>query len=143
MKLISVKEYAKLIGKNEKTVYRMIKENRVEAVKDNGIYSLNVDKNLLKVISKTQKALEEAKAVLNSMDETSIKTQSKAISKKPVTKTKKVTSKVIKKVIPKSKKASPKVVKKNMPTKSKPVKRIVKKSVIKKPTVKRVIKKRK
>ena len=64
MKKMSVKEYAKLIGKNEKTVYRMIKDESLFAIKENGKLRLKVDKNLLKVIERAQKALEEAKTIL-------------------------------------------------------------------------------
>ena len=71
LKKLSVKEYAKLIGKNEKTVYRMIKEESLFAVKVNGKFRLNVDKNLLKVIDRAQKALEEAKTVLLSIEKAS------------------------------------------------------------------------
>lgn len=70
MKLLSVKSYAALIGKSEKTVYKMIKKESVDAIKKDGKYRIFVDKNLIKVIDRTQKALEEAKAVLQSMEAT-------------------------------------------------------------------------
>lgn len=68
MKALTVKAYAELIGKSEKTVYKMIKNSSIDAFKIDGKYRVNVDKNLLKVIDRTQKALEEAKAVLHSME---------------------------------------------------------------------------
>lgn len=68
MKALTVKAYAELIGKSEKTVYKMIKNSTIDAFKIDGKYRVNVDKNLLKVIDRTQKALEEAKAVLHSIE---------------------------------------------------------------------------
>lgn len=69
MKLITVQAYAELIDKSEKTVYKMIKKGSVDAAKVDGRYRVSVDKNLLKAIDRTQHALEEAKAVLRSMEE--------------------------------------------------------------------------
>lgn len=80
---MSVKEYAQLIGKNEKTVYKMIKDEAVSTVKENGKYCVTVDKNLLKVIERAQQALNEAKAILLSIEAASdkIKKPAKTISK--------------------------------------------------------------
>jgi len=68
MKRMTVKVYAELVGKSEKTVYKMIKNKTVDAAKEDGKYRIRVDKNLLRVIDRTQKALEEAKAVLRSIE---------------------------------------------------------------------------
>ena len=54
---MSVKEYAKLIGKNEKTVYKMIKDEVLVTKKENGKHCIKVDKNLLKVIDRAEYAL--------------------------------------------------------------------------------------
>lgn len=90
MKQMSVKEYAKLIGRNEKTVYRMIKEESIVAVKEKGKLRINVDKNLLKVIDRAQQALDEAKAILLNIEKASeqIVKPAKGVLKtaKPVTK---------------------------------------------------------
>jgi len=68
---MSVKEYARLVGKSEKTVYKKIKGKRINAVKENRKYLIRVDKNLLKVIDRTQKALEETIALLLSIEDAS------------------------------------------------------------------------
>lgn len=93
MKNLTVKAYAELIDKSEKTVYKMIKNETIDAFKQEGKYRVNVDKNLLKVIDRTQKALEEAKAVLASMESAAATPQPmakpmKTAAKKPAPKQK-------------------------------------------------------
>lgn len=66
---MSVKEYARLVGKSEKTVYKKIKNRSVNAVKERGTYLIRVDKSLLKVIERTQKALEETTNLLLSIED--------------------------------------------------------------------------
>lgn len=87
MTKMSVKEYADLIGKNEKTVYKMIKSRSLNAVKEDGKYRVTVDKNLIKVIERAQQALNEAKAILLSIEQASdqIKRPIKAAAKKEST----------------------------------------------------------
>lgn len=68
LRKMSVKEYARLIGKKEKTVYKMIKDEVVVTLKENGKYRIQVDRNLIKVIERAQQALEEAKAILLSIE---------------------------------------------------------------------------
>jgi hypothetical protein len=112
MKQMSVKEYAKLIGKNEKTVYRMIREESIVAVKEKGKLRVNVDKNLLKVIDRAQQALDEAKAILLNIEKASeqlvkpakgvIKTAQPAAKKNLVTKSTKTAVKPVKKAVKKA-----------------------------------------
>ncbi len=99
---MSVKEYAKLIGKNEKTVYKMIKDELLNSVKEKGKLRIKVDKNLLKVIERAQQALDEAKAILLNIEKASdeikrpLKTTTKSAKKrikKPLKPLKKVTKK--------------------------------------------------
>ncbi len=71
MRKMSVKEYARLIGKKEKTVYKMIKDDMVVTLKENGKYRIQVDRNLIKVIERAQQALEEAKSILLSIESAS------------------------------------------------------------------------
>ncbi len=71
MRKMSVKEYARLIGKQEKTVYKMIKDEAVVTLKENGKYRIQVDRNLIKVIERAQQALEEAKSILLSIESAS------------------------------------------------------------------------
>ena len=71
MRKMSVKEYARLIGKKEKTVYKMIKDEMVVTLKENGKYRIQVDRNLIKVIERAQQALEEAKSILLSIESAS------------------------------------------------------------------------
>lgn len=73
MRRMSVKEYARLVGKSEKTVYKKIKNTRINAVKEKGKYLIPVDKNLIKVIERTQKALEETTNLLLSIGDVSEK----------------------------------------------------------------------
>ncbi len=130
---MSVKEYAKLIGKNEKTVYKMIKDEVIATKKENGKHRINVDKNLLKVIERAQQALQEAKAILLNIEKASEQI------KKPA---KKVSKSVVKKTVPKKK-----TVKKSTKAIVKPLKKSVKKAVkplkksTKKVTTKKVVSK--
>jgi hypothetical protein len=123
MTQLTVKAYAELIGKNEKTVYKMIKKQTIDAVKEKGRYRVNVDKNLMKVIDRTQKALEEAKAVLTSIESTAVAVPQKQPTRKNAVK--KPTAKRLKSV-----------------SKPKPLKKSVKKTVAKKPLKKSTTKKR-
>lgn len=80
MKAFSVKAYAELVGKSEKTVYKMIKNGSVDAFKYDGKYLINVDTNLLKALTRTQEALEEANAVLKSFEAESLNLQTAELS---------------------------------------------------------------
>jgi len=85
MRAMSVNEYARLVGKSEKTVYKKIKGRSVNAVKERGRYLIRVDKSLLKVIERTQKALEETINLLLSIEDSSekLKKASLSVSKPP------------------------------------------------------------
>ncbi|MDA3947036.1 MAG: hypothetical protein PF439_10200 [Helicobacteraceae bacterium] len=130
MKNMSVKEYAKLIGKNEKTVYKMIKDETVVTLKENGKFRIKVDKNLLKIIERAQQALNEAKAILLTIEKASDQIV------KPV----KIVSQVAKTV---AKRSEPKkqAVKKSTKTAAKPIKKMVKKVSAKNPVAKKSPKK--
>lgn len=129
---MSVKEYAQLIGKNEKTVYKMIKDEVIVTHKENGKHRIKIDKNLLKVIKKAEQAFQEAKAILVNIEKASeqIKKPTKAVSKSVKTMAKKSTPKK-------------KVVKKSAKSIVKPLKRSVKKPLkfLKKSTKKQPLKK--
>ena len=131
---MSVKEYAKLIGKNEKTVYKMIKDEVITTKKENGKHRINVDKNLLKVIERAQQALQEAKAILLKIEKASeqIKKPAKRIAKKSTLK---------KKAVKKSIKAIVKPLKKSVKKSAKPLKksttRVTAKRVLSKTSKKR------
>jgi len=88
---ISVKEYAKLIGRSEKSIYKMIKEELLSSTKENGKHHIHVDKNLLKVIKHAQQALEEAKMILLNIEKASEQITSSA----EVTKKKRVAKKSV------------------------------------------------
>ena len=118
MKQMSVKEYAKLIGKNEKTVYRMIREESIVAVKEKGKLRINVDKNLLRVIDRAQQALEEAKTILLNIEKASEQIM------KPDKGVLKTAQSAAKKSVPKKK-----AITKSTKSAAKPVKRTVKKAV--------------
>lgn len=131
---MSVKEYAKLIGKNEKTVYKMIKDEVITTKKENGKHRINVDKNLLKVIERAQQALQEAKAILLNIEKASeqIKKPAKRVAKKSIPK---------KKAVKKSTKAIVKPLKKSVKKSAKPLKksttRVTAKRVLSKTSKKR------
>lgn len=104
MKEVSVKAYAALIGKSEKTVYKMIKKEDIDVFKRDGIYQIRVDRNLLKVIDRTQRALEEAKAVLASIEST--------VKEEPPAR--EVPAATPKKTVPRKRRATAKVQKKSL-----------------------------
>ncbi len=116
---MGVKAYAKLIEKNEKTVYKMIKDGLLLTQKEQGKIQIMVDKNLIKILERTQLALQECKSMLLSIEEAS------ETLKKPAK------NKLATKPIPK--KSS---VKMKKPIKTKPLKKSLKKST--KPLKKRV-----
>ena len=110
-KTMGVKAYAELIERNEKTVYKMIKDGLLLTQKEQGKIQIMVDKNLIKILERTQLALEECKSILLSIEEAS------ETLKKPTR------SKLATKPIPK--KSSLKMKK---PIKTKPLKKSLKKS---------------
>lgn len=136
---MSVKEYAELIGKNEKTVYKMIKGKNVTAAKEDGKFRITVDKNLIKVIERAQQALNEAKAILLSIEQASdqIKKPVKStVQPKPVAKKSAPTKKAVVK-------KSTKPVKKSVKATAKPLKKSTKKVITKKPVAKKSTQKKK
>lgn len=107
---MSVKEYARLVGKSEKTVYKKIKSRSVNAVKERGRHLIRVDKSLLKVIERTQKALEETITLLLSIEDSSVKLKKAtlSVSKPPEPKSKKKMMKSVADKAPSPLKKSPK-----------------------------------
>lgn len=67
MKSFSVKAYAELIGKSEKTVYKMIKSGSVDAYKYDGKFLIHVDPNLLKTLQRVQDECDELKRLLEQL----------------------------------------------------------------------------
>lgn len=110
MRTMSVKEYARLVGKSEKTVYKKIKSRSVNAVKERGRHLIRVDKSLLKVIERTQKALEETITLLLSIEDSSVKLKKAtlSVSKPPEPKSKKKMMKSVADKAPSPLKKSPK-----------------------------------
>ena len=117
--VMRVKAYAKLIERNERTVYKMIKDGLLLTQKEEGKIQIMVDKNLIKILERTQLALQECKTILLSIEEAS-ETLKKPSKNKVATK-------------PLPKKSS---VKMKKTVKTKPLKRSLKKST--KPLKKRV-----
>ncbi len=114
-----VKAYAKLIERNEKTVYKMIKDGMLLTHKEQGKIQIMVDKNLIKILERTQLALEECKTMLLSIDEASktlrqpSKNKTKPLPKKSSVKMKKtIKTKPLKKSLKKSTKPLKKRVRK-------------------------------
>ena len=72
---LSVKEYAELIEKNERIVYKMIKDEMLVSIKEKGKYTICVDQNLLRVMARTQMALQEHKKKLMTLEAASKQTK--------------------------------------------------------------------
>ena len=68
---MGVKAYAKLIERNESSVYKMIKDGMLTTHKEQGKIQIMVDKNLIKILKRTQFALVECKSLLLSIEEAS------------------------------------------------------------------------
>jgi hypothetical protein len=69
MKHLSVKAYAELVDKSDKTIYKQITKGTISAVKTKKGFQVCVDANMLKRMSKLEKALEEAKSALKTLEE--------------------------------------------------------------------------
>jgi hypothetical protein len=69
MKHLSVKAYAELVGKSDKTIYKQINRGTINAVKVKKGFQVSVDANMLKRICKLETALEEAKIALKRLEE--------------------------------------------------------------------------
>ena len=61
---LSVKEYAKLINKSDKTVYKMIKEGLVNAKKEKNEYAVLIDAYLIARYQDINKSLSEIKVMM-------------------------------------------------------------------------------
>ena len=66
---MSVKTYAELVDKSDKTIYKQIKNGSLEAVRVKKGYQVCVDANMLKRLKKLSKALDEARTALKSAKE--------------------------------------------------------------------------
>lgn len=67
VKYLSVKEYAKLIGKSNKTVYKMIDDGFVAATKEGKTLKVMVDTNLLKKYDESMQYMEVIQAEIKLM----------------------------------------------------------------------------
>jgi excisionase family DNA binding protein len=87
MKYMSVKTYAEMVDKSDKTIYKQIKKGSLEAVRVKKGYQVCVDANMLKRLTKMEKALAEAKEELNALQEEKDETRQKtSVPKKKVSK---------------------------------------------------------
>lgn len=64
MKHLSVKAYAKLVDKSDKTIYRQITKGTISAVKVRKGFHVCVDPNMLKRMIRLEEALAEANDAL-------------------------------------------------------------------------------
>lgn len=103
---ISVKAYAKLINKSDKTVYKMIKEGLVAAKKEDKGYVIRVDNFMLNRCEDMNKNLHTMKALMEEF-ELRLSTIEKKELKKPAQK------KVVKKMLKPLKKTVKKPLKKS------------------------------
>jgi hypothetical protein len=90
---MSVKAYAELVEKSDKTIYKQITKGTVRAVKVEKGFRVCVDPNMLKRMHRLEDALEEAKSALKLLEEevrseksTTTAAASAAPQKKPVAK---------------------------------------------------------
>ena len=116
---ISVKAYANLIGKSDKTVYKMIKDDLVVAKKGKHGYEVVVDSYILEHYNDMNKEFSLLTKVVDALDKRLKTLESTSMTKKTaVKKATPMTKKVLKKAPVKSKTISTK----------KPLKKIVKKA---------------
>lgn len=111
---ISVKAYAKLIDKSDKTVYKMIKDGLIGANKKSKGYVIRVDSFMLNRCEDINKNLHSMKELMASFEsrlkDVEAKNQRKPLAKKIV--------KAVKKPIPKTLKKAPKKTTAKGPKKS-------------------------
>jgi len=69
MKYMSVKAYAALVDKSDKTIYKQIQKGTLDSMRVKKGYKVCVDTNLLKRLGRVEQALEEAQAALKAMRE--------------------------------------------------------------------------
>ena len=132
MKYLSVKEYANLIGKSNKTVYKMIDEGFVAATKEGKALKVAVDTNILKKYDASMEYIEEILKELVQLKKrvSELESQKKVSAKKSVIKKKAPVKKLKKAPLKKSvtnKKPLKKTTKKVVKKLTKPAKKIVKK----------------
>lgn len=100
-KEISVKEYAKLINKSDKTIYKMIKEGLIAARKKDKAYVIRVDNFMFDRCEDMSKNIHSMKALMESFSlrleklekNKTEKTVKKTVSKKSIKPLKKVKKK--------------------------------------------------
>lgn len=132
MKYLSVKEYANLIGKSNKTVYKMIDDGFVAATKEGKILRVAVDTNILKKYDASMEYVREILKELTQLKKRVSELESKkkkTVVKKSVVKNKTPLKKVKKAPLKKSTKKVPlkKTTKKVVKKATKPLKKTVKK----------------
>lgn len=119
---ISVKAYADLIGKSDKTVYKMIKDGLVAAKKGKSGYEVVVDTFIHERSDDINKELGNLRETVKDLAKRIEKLESMSVKKKTVPKKIGVpVKKTLKKSVAKA------------PLKKKPLKKVVKKSSIKSP----------
>jgi len=111
---LGVKAYSNLIGKSDKTVYKMIKDGLIAAKKGKNGYEVIVDSYILEGYNDMHKELNELKSLLNDLDKRLQKLESKSVNKKaPLKKVNKPVKKAVAKA-PQVKKPLKKVLKKKV-----------------------------
>jgi len=98
---ISVKAYAKLINKSDKTVYKMIKEGLIAAKKEDKGYVIRVDNFMINRYEDMNKNLHAMKELLESFELRLAKVEKKE-TKKPVKPVKKAIKKPLTKTLKKT-----------------------------------------
>jgi len=95
---VSVKEYAKMIDKSDKSIYKMIKDGLVASTKDGKKIQILVDENMIFKIDKTCKKLDVLELRIKNLEDIVFKLSEK---KKVIVKKKKPILKSMKKVVKK------------------------------------------
>ncbi len=112
-KYISVKEYAALINKSDKTVYKMIKDGLVEARKEDKGYEVRVDNFMMSRCDKINQNLQKMSELIERFEERLDNLEKRGVKKEVVEK------KLVKPLQKIVKKPVLKKVKKNSDTSSK------------------------
>lgn len=129
MKYLSVKEYASLIGKSNKTVYKMIDEGFVAATKEGKTLKVAVDTNILKKYDASMEYIETILIELEILNKrvTALESKKKSTPAKKSVVTKKAPLKKVKKAPLKKSTTKKTPLKKSTKKVTKPLKKSVKK----------------
>ena len=80
MKYMSVKAYAELVEKSDKTIYKQIKKGSIDSIRVKKGYRVCVDANMLKRMKKLEAALQAADKVLKTIEKEHRETTKKTAS---------------------------------------------------------------